>query len=117
MAIKRPVRIFFGHFNSDENPYAQFSTLDDDTTYASFLTGILRNETDCMHNRIPPDERGQIDNFDEYIDLNHVSLEPSKANDLITFIDVAGVESDIAWKTQQQFDFLPTNKVTIEGPL
>lgn len=116
MAIKRPVRVFFGQFISDSTPYAT-ADYADDTTYPQLLTGVLNAPNKLMHTRIPPDAGGNIETWDEYLDLHTVSIQPVKANDLITNEDASGVESDIQWKLSQSFSFLPTNRIVVEGDL
>lgn len=120
MAFERPLRIFFGWFirvGGDADGYATTSA-GMDLLYPWFLTGKIVSSDLRVHNRrpiLPAD--GDIQEWDEYLDLKYASCEIAKAGEIYKFRDTMGVEDVLVWQPNSNFAYLPGNALTLETEL
>lgn len=114
MAARKPIRIYFGMFHPlDWTHGAVIDDQTDDRAFANFLTGKMISASRAMHTRRPSGSEGFIPWYDEYLDLKQAAIEPTDANDLLLFKNIAGVESLLIWADQASYSNIPTNMYTI----
>lgn len=118
MSSRYPLRLFFGQFNVTATYAADIAN--NDPAFADFLTGVRAYsdpDKPLHHHRPVGPTNGQTAKWDEYLDLNAASIEPSKAEDLTLFRDIAGVEDVMPWQESSFFLRLPTNRYTLATDL
>lgn len=116
MAGIQPLRIFFGKFYPADSPYADLLNPDqDDQAYGSFVTGRVVGAGEGLHTRWPHGSAGQINDWDEYIDIVSAETDPDKANGMVINSDMSGVQTAMRWHTPASYLNLPTNVYPIEA--